>query len=72
MGKSLVEQFKHPRLEERAIAFERFSGDVPYRMRRWLETPALPTLVIATRLDPVHPYDYGTFLANRIAGATSR
>lgn len=69
VAQSLAAQFKTAHIEATAVKFARLSADIPFANATFLETLRVPTLVVATRLDPVHPYEYGTFLAGRIPGA---
>jgi len=63
-------QFTNPRAEEAVARLERIPRDSPCRHRD--EWPAIraPTLVLANRRDPVHPFGYGEVLAAAIPGAT--
>ena len=54
---------------ETVVKLERISHDAPCRSLRELEALAVPTLVLANRQDPIHPYDYGETLARTIRGA---
>jgi len=69
VARSLADQFTKPGIEETAIKFERLSADIPYQSAAALRAIGVPTLVIATRRDPVHPYEYGLALANQILHA---
>ena len=66
---SLLNLFDDARAEEAAIKFERIARDAPVRRLADLAAIRLPTLVLANRDDPVHPFEYGTILAKAIAGA---
>jgi pimeloyl-ACP methyl ester carboxylesterase len=68
-AQSLLGQFDHPRAEETVVKLERIPQDAPCRSLRELEALAVPTLVLANRQDPIHPYDYGETLARTIRGA---
>ena len=65
---STLGQFTHPRADETAIKLIRIPQDAPCSGRAW-KTISVPTLVLANRIDPVHPYDYGVTLAKEIPGA---
>jgi pimeloyl-ACP methyl ester carboxylesterase len=67
---SLVGQFEHPRAEETVVKLERIPHDSPVSDLSMLQTIHVPTLVMANRQDPVHPFDYGIRLAQAIPGAT--
>jgi pimeloyl-ACP methyl ester carboxylesterase len=69
---SLVKQFEHPRAEETVIKLERIPRDAPVRDLRALEAIAVPTLVLANRQDPIHPFACGESLAQRIPQAEFR
>jgi pimeloyl-ACP methyl ester carboxylesterase len=69
---SLVGQFTHPRAEETVARLERIPNDAPLRDLRELQSLHVPTLVLANRQDPIHPYDYGVALAQAIPGAQFR
>ena len=63
---SLAGQFDHPDIAKSAIKFERIITDTPSSDRRELAKIQVPTLVLANRRDPVHPYEYGEVLAELI------
>jgi pimeloyl-ACP methyl ester carboxylesterase len=69
---SLAAQFESPRAEETVVKLERIPNDSPVRDLAALSATAVPTLVLANRQDPIHPFEYGTELARRIAGAEFR
>ncbi len=69
---SLVSQFNHPRAEETVVKFERIPNDAPCRDRAGWAQIAVPTLVLANRCDPIHPFEYGEELARHIPGAEFR
>ncbi|MCS6826611.1 MAG: alpha/beta hydrolase [Caldilinea sp.] len=71
-ARSLCKQFMHPRAEETVVKLERIPRDAPSRDRREWTTIAAPTLVLANRLDPIHPYAYGEIIAQMIPGAQFR
>ncbi|MEO8426489.1 MAG: alpha/beta hydrolase [Verrucomicrobiota bacterium] len=66
---SLLNQFNHPRAEETVVKLERIPGDAPNRDLGELARIRVPTLVLANRLDPIHPFEYGEVLARSIPGA---
>ena len=66
---SLLAQFSHPRALETVAKLERIPEDAPNWDRRDWATIRVPTLVLANRADPIHPFDYGTTLAQDIPGA---
>ncbi len=69
---SLLGQFENPRAEETVVKLERIPNDAPVRDLATLGAINVPTLVLANRQDPIHPFEYGTELARRIAGAEFR
>lgn len=66
---SLAMQFEHPRIEESALKLERIIDDQPNGDRREWQSIRVPTLVLANRQDPIHPFEYGQVLAGLIPGA---
>jgi pimeloyl-ACP methyl ester carboxylesterase len=66
---SLVGQFEHPRAEETVARLERIPPDAPVRDLGQLATIRVPALVLASRQDPVHPFDYGEVLSCAIPNA---
>lgn len=69
---SLAAQFDNPQVEETAFKFERIILDVPCLDRReWANIP-VPTLVLANRFDPIHPFEYGVEMQQLIPGAEFR
>jgi len=66
---SLLLQFDHPRAEETVIKLERIPNDTPSRGLGELGRIRVPTLVLANRQDPIHPFEYGQTLARVIPGA---
>jgi pimeloyl-ACP methyl ester carboxylesterase len=66
---SLLGQFENPRAEDALARLERLPLDAPLYDLRDLETVEAPTLVLATRRDPIHPNEYGEEIARRIPGA---
>lgn len=69
---SLVLQFEHPRAEETVVKLERIPQDAPnWDHRKWASL-RIPTLVLANRQDPIHPFEYGEVLAQAIPNAEFR
>jgi pimeloyl-ACP methyl ester carboxylesterase len=66
---SLLNQFNHPRAEETVVKLERIPGDTPNRDLAELARIRVPTLVLANRQDPIHPFEYGEIVARSIPGA---
>jgi pimeloyl-ACP methyl ester carboxylesterase len=68
---SALGQFTHPRAAETAIRLERITRDVPCEDRAW-KSLNVPVLVLANRIDPIHPFEYGEVLAREIPNAEFR
>jgi pimeloyl-ACP methyl ester carboxylesterase len=68
-AKSLVGQFENPRAEETVAKFERIPRDAPSTNRNEWRSIHEPTLVLANRQDPIHPYEFGQTLAALIPNA---
>jgi pimeloyl-ACP methyl ester carboxylesterase len=66
---SLLELFSHPRAVETVVKLERLPQDAPNRNRADWGRISVPTLVLANRRDPIHPFEYGTLLAQKIPRA---
>lgn len=66
---SLIGQFETLRASETVARLERISSDAPVYDQRELAAIAVPTLVLANRRDPIHPFDYGEVLAREIPKA---
>ena len=71
-AQTLAGHFHHPRAEETAIKFERIARDDPGNDRAAWGSIAVPSLVLANRLDPIHPFEYGDEIARAIPGAMFR
>ena len=68
-ARSLCGQFEHPRAEETVVKLERIQHDTPSRDRSAWRAIDVPTLVLANRQDPIHPFEYGQIIANLIPRA---
>ncbi len=66
---SLALQFEHPRIEQSVFKLEQIINDRPNADRREWQSIRVPTLVLANRQDPIHPFEYGQILAGLIPGA---
>ncbi len=66
---SLIGQFEQPRAEETVVKLERIPQDAPSRDRREWAAITVPTLVLASRQDPIHPFEYGEQIARIIPDA---
>lgn len=69
---ALVGMFEHPRAEETVEKLERIPRGCPSRDRSTWMSIRVPTLVLANRRDPIHPYAMGEDLAATIPGAELR
>ena len=69
---SLLNQFAHPRAEETVGRLERIPRHIPAHTRKDWAAIAVPTLVLANRQDPIHPFEFGETLARIIPGAEFR
>jgi pimeloyl-ACP methyl ester carboxylesterase len=68
----LALQFDSPQAETNAVRLERIIKDSPCRDRREWASITVPTLVLANRLDPIHPYEFGEEYARLIPNAELR
>ncbi len=66
---SLASQFADPRAEEAVDRLERLPADAPNRDAAEWATIRVPTLVLGTSRDLIHPYAYAETLARAIKGA---
>ena len=66
---SLLGQFEVVHAAETVVMLERISSDAPLYDIRALAAIAVPTLVLANRQDPIHPFQYGEALAREIPKA---
>jgi pimeloyl-ACP methyl ester carboxylesterase len=66
---SLLDLFSQPRAAETVAKLERIPQDAPSRERALWRGIAVPTLVLANRQDPIHPFEYGMILAHEIPKA---
>ncbi|MCI0744797.1 MAG: alpha/beta hydrolase [Verrucomicrobia subdivision 3 bacterium] len=66
---SLEAQFGSPHVAETACKFESIIQDTPCADRRRWRAISVPTLVLANRHDPIHPFEFGEELAREIPGA---
>ncbi len=69
VAQSLLNQFANPRAEATVVILEQMKGDRPCESLEQLSRIQVPTLVVANRQDPVHPFEYGQKLAATIPGA---
>jgi pimeloyl-ACP methyl ester carboxylesterase len=71
-AESLCTQFDSPHAAERAVRLERIPRSAAIESLEELSAMEVPTLVLAHRHDPIHPYEYGEKLAAAIRNATFR
>ena len=69
VANSLAGQFDNPVVEETAFKFERIIKDAPCLDRAEWKNIKVPTLILANRFDPIHPYEYGEVMARLIPKA---
>jgi pimeloyl-ACP methyl ester carboxylesterase len=68
-GASLMGLFLNPRALETVARLEQVPRDCPNRDRSAWRRISAPAIVMTTREDPIHPFDYAQTLAREIAGA---
>ena len=66
---TLLNAFNLPDIEHRIVLLDRIPRDQPYASLGELAALRVPTLVLANRQDPVHPYEVGEAIAAAIPGA---
>lgn len=71
-AQSLASQFRERRAAEAVVRLERLPNDAPSRDRRAWEGIDVPTLILASREDFIHPFDFAVELARAIRGAALR
>jgi pimeloyl-ACP methyl ester carboxylesterase len=64
--------FEHPRAEECVARLERIPHDAPCHDRNEWKSIRVPTLVLANRRDPIHPWELAESLTASIPGARLR
>ena len=69
VANSLALQFEHPHAAETACKLESIITDIPCPDRKLWRSISAPTLVLANRKDPIHPFEFGQELAREIPGA---
>ena len=69
---ALEGQFTHPRALETVVKLEQIPIDAPSLNRQEWKSIKVPTLVLANRQDPIHPFEYGEVLVRCIPGAEFR
>jgi pimeloyl-ACP methyl ester carboxylesterase len=71
-AESLVAQFREPRAAEAVARLERIPADVPAPDRDDWDRIRMPALVLASRADCIHPFEYGMELAAGLPDAAFR
>lgn len=71
-AESLLGQFLAPRARETVVKLERIINDTPCHNRQEWRDITVPTLILANRQDPIHPFEYGEVLAQTIPSAVFR
>lgn len=72
VARSLLAQFEHPDAEKNVARLEKLPEDAPNRSRaEWLSI-TVPTLVLISQMDPIHPCEIGEILAQTIPHAQLR
>lgn len=66
---SLLALFLDPRALETVDRLERIPQDAPNHDRSEWRLITVPTLVLSTHVDPIHPFEYGQMLVREIPGA---
>jgi pimeloyl-ACP methyl ester carboxylesterase len=69
---ALTGMFENPRAEETVEKLDRIPRECPSAEKSAWRSIAVPTLVLANRQDPIHPYAMGEELAAVIPGAELR
>jgi pimeloyl-ACP methyl ester carboxylesterase len=69
---SLLRQFEAPKAKERVSRLEEMPRDIPHPDRKQWAAIKVPTLILATDTDPIHPLRLGRDLADAIPDAHFR
>jgi pimeloyl-ACP methyl ester carboxylesterase len=69
VANSLAQQFESPQAQDTACKLESIITDTPCGDRKLWRAIRVPTLVLANRHDPIHPWEFGEELAREIPGA---
>jgi pimeloyl-ACP methyl ester carboxylesterase len=68
----VINCFENPRAEECVVRLERIPHDAPSHDRGEWKNLSVPTLVLANRQDPIHPWEFAETMAGLIPGAEFR
>ena len=69
---SLAGQFDNEHAVKRSVRLERIPLDAPYQHLDQLSAVRVPTIVLANREDPIHPFQYGEIMSQKIPRAEFR
>jgi len=69
VASSLAGQFDNEHAVKRSIRLERIPLDAPYQHLDELSAVRVPTIVLANREDPIHPFQYGETISQQIPAA---
>lgn len=68
-AQSFLGHFNYEKASETAMKFERLPKDAPSEDRNEWKRITVPTLILANKSDPVHPFEYGSEYASTIVQA---
>jgi len=68
-AQSLLGHFNYEQASQTAVKLELLPADAPSVNRNEWEKISVPTLILANKSDPVHPFEYGLAYADAIAHA---
>lgn len=71
-AQSLLGHFNYEKASETAVKYECLPGDAPSVNRSEWKKITAPTLILANKSDPVHPFEYGLEYASHITHADFR
>lgn len=71
VAQSLLGQFDQPHVDETYPKFKYLAQDAPFQHVEALQHIKVPTLILLTQHDPIHPYALGQRLAQAISQAES-
>lgn len=69
-GSTLLGQFDYPFAKETSEKLVRIPADCPNNNREEWRKIDIPTLILASKMDPIHPYEYGVLLNEYIPQST--
>lgn len=68
-GETLLGQFDYPYAKETADKLRLIPRDCPNKNREEWHTIEVPVLILASKQDPIHPFEYGVLLSQTIQKA---